>query len=175
MKICRRSGMKRRPILVFYVLFLSAFFLNVCCQNKAKEEAMYALRVGELADVILVQSSSCINQVKAYSAVWEYSRVTGEDFDSAARHILGAARAETKGQFNLNKMNIDDFMQKVENPPDKYKSSHEKLLEMYGTYIKLNDLALKPTTPQKEYEASVYKLYDKLLKEAGELNTLLER
>lgn len=134
---------------------------------------MYALRVGELADVILVQSSACINQVKAYSAVWEYSRVTGEDFDSAARHILGAEREETKGPFSLNKMNIDDFMQKVENPPDKHISSHEKLLEMYETYIKLNDLAIKPSAPQEEYEASVYKLYDELLKEAGELNALL--
>ena len=136
---------------------------------------MYALRVGELADVILTQSSACLSQVKAYSAVWEYTKVTGEDFESAARHILGPTRAEAKGQFSLNKMNIDDFMQKVEDPPEKYRSSHEKLLEIYGIYIKLNDLALKPTAQQAEYEASVYKLYDELLKEAGELNTLLGR
>lgn len=165
--------MKKPIIINFYVLLLCVFILHIGCQNKAKEETMYALRVGELADVILVQSSACINQVKAYSAVWEYSRVTGEDFDSAARHILGAEREETKGPFSLNKMNIDDFMQKVETPPDKHKSSHEKLLEMYETYIKLNDLAIKPSAPQEEYEASVYKLYDELLKEAGELNALL--
>ncbi len=134
---------------------------------------MYAFRVGELANVILTMSSACISQVKAYSAVWEYTKVTGEDFDSAARHILGASRAETKGQFQLNKMNIEDFLQKVENPPDKYKSSHEKLLEIYNIYIKLNDLSLKPTGPQEKYEASVYKLYDELLKEAGKLNELL--
>jgi hypothetical protein len=134
---------------------------------------MYAFRVGELANVILTMSSACISQVKAYSTVWEYTKVTGEDFDSAARHILGTARAETKGQFQLNKMNIEDFLQKVENPPDKYKSSHEKLLEIYNIYIKLNDLSLKPTAPQEKYEASVYKLYDELLKEAGKLNELL--
>jgi hypothetical protein len=167
--------MKCRPILAFYGIVLCVFFSTICCKNKAKEEAMYALRVGETGDVILTLASGCISQVKAYSAVWEYSRVTGEDFDSAARDILGSARAETKGQFQMNKMNLDDFIQKVENPPDRYKSSHEKLLEMYGTYIKLNDLALKPTAPQEEYEASVYKLYNKLLKEAGELNTLLGR
>ncbi len=167
--------MKSRHILVFYVWLFMVFTLTICCKDKVKEEAMYALRVGELSDVILSMSLACINQVKAYSAVWEYSRVTGEDFDSAARHILGAERAETKGQFSLNKMNLDDFMQKVKSPPEKYKSSHEKLLEMYSLCIKLNDLALKPTAPQEEYEASVHKLYDKLLKEAGELNTLLER
>ena len=165
--------MKRRFSAIVYVLLLCVLCTHISCQNKAKKEAMYAFRVGELANVILTMSSACISQVKAYSAVWEYTKVTGEDFDSAARHILGAARAETKGQFQLNKMNIEDFLQKVENPPDKYKSSHEKLLEIYNIYIKLNDLSLKPTAPQEKYEASVYKLYDELLKEAGKLNELL--
>ena len=133
------------------------------------------MKVGDLSDVILTQSSACLNQSKAYTAVWEYAKVTGEDFDSAARHILGLARAEAKERFIQNKMKIDDFLQKVEGPPEKYKSSYEKLLEIYGLYVKLHDLALKPTAPQEEYEASVYKLYDKLLKEAGELHTLLGR
>jgi len=70
---------------------------------------------------------------------------------------------------------IEDLLQKVENPPEKNKSVHEKLFEMYNIYVKLHDLALKPSAPQEEYEASVYKLYDELLKEAGELHTLLGR
>jgi hypothetical protein len=163
----------RRSLLIFCILVFCVCFCDIRCQNKAKEEAIYAIKVGEIADVILVQSSACLNQSKAYGAVWEYSRVTGEDFDSAARHILGSARIETKGQFSLNKMNIDEFMQKVENPPEKYKSSHEKLLEIHALYVKLHDLALKPEAPQEEYEASVHKIYDELLKEAGQLNALL--
>jgi hypothetical protein len=165
--------MEKRHLVIISILLLCFLFLNLSCQNKGKEEAMYALRVGEIGDVILVQSSACLNQSKAYTAVWEYAKVTGEDFDSAARQILEPTRTEAKGQFALIKMNIDDLLQKIENPPEKYKTPHEKLLEMYGLYVKLNDLALKPTAPQEEYEASVYKLYDKLLKEAGELHTLL--
>ena len=46
---------------------------------------------------------------------------------------------------------------------------------MDGHYLKMHDLALKLVAPQAEYEASVNKLYDTLLKEAGELNTLLGR
>ena len=167
--------MDRRPIIIFYILLLSVLFLNISCQNSGKEEDLYALKVEDIGDLILVQSSACLNQSKAYTAVWEYAKVTGEDFDSAARHILGPARAEAKEGFIQNKMKIDDILQKVEDPPEKYKSSHDKLLEIYGVYIKLHDLALKPTAPQEEYEASVYKLYDKLLKEAGELHTLLGR
>lgn len=167
--------MERRPNLIFYSLLLSVLFLNISCQKKGKEEDLYAQKVEDFGDLILVQSSACLNQSKAYTAVWEYAKVTGEDFDSAARHILGPARAEAKEQFIQNKMKIDDFLQKVKGPPEKYKSSHEKLLEMYGLYIKLHDLALKPSAPQEEYEASVYKLYDKLLKEAGEMHTLLGR
>jgi len=163
----------RCPIKIYYIFLLCVLFLNIFCQNKGKEEAMYAMRVGELGDIILVQSSACLNQSKAYTAVWEYAKVTGEDFDSAARHILGPARAEAKDQFALNKMNIEDFLKKIEDPPETYKSSHAKLLKMYDIYVKLNDLALKPSAPQEEYEASIFKLYDKLLKEAGELHTLL--
>jgi hypothetical protein len=165
--------MDRRANMIFYILLLRILFLNIGCQNKGKEEDLYALKVEDLGDIILVQSSACLNQSKAYTAVWEYVKVTGEEFDSAARHILGPARAEAKERFIQNKMKIDDFLQKVESPPEKYKSSHEKLLGMYGLYVKLHDLALKPTASQEEYEASIYKLYDKLLKEAGELHTLL--
>lgn len=165
--------MSRRFLLFFHVLIFCVFFLDIGCQNKDKKEAIYALRLGELRDVILVQSEACLNQSKAYSAVWEYAKVTGEDFERAARHILGPARAEAQSQFRMNKMNIDDFMQRIENPPEKYRSSHEKLLEIYALYVKLHDLALKPAAPQEEYEASVYKLYDELLKEASKLNTLL--
>ncbi|MGB3862213.1 MAG: hypothetical protein WA915_09005 [Candidatus Aminicenantaceae bacterium] len=165
--------MDGRHNMIFYILLLSVLFLNISCQNKGKEEDLYALKVEDLGDFILVQSAACLNQSKAYTAVWEYAKVTGEDFDSAARHILGPARAEAKERFIQNKMKIDDFLQKVEGPPEKYKSSYEKLLEIYGLYAKLHDLALKPSAPQEEYEASFYKLYDKLLKEAGEFNTLL--
>jgi hypothetical protein len=165
----------RCPIKIYYIFLVCVLFLLICCQNKGKEEDIYSLRVGEVGDVILVQSSACLNQSKAYAAVWEYASVTGEDFDSASRHILGLARAEAKGQFMENKMKIDDFLQKVKDPPEKYNSAYEKLMEMYGLYVKLHDLALKPAAPQAEYEASVYKLYDTLLKEAGELNTLLGR
>jgi hypothetical protein len=165
----------RQCIKISFVFLLYTIILAFSCQNKGKEEAMYAIRVGEIGDVVLVQSSACLSQSKAYTAVWEYTKVTGEDFDSAARHILGPGRAEAKGQFLEMKMNIDDLLQKVKDPPDKHKAAYEKLIAMYGLYIKLHDLALKPTAPQAEYEASVYKLYDMLLKERGELNTLLER
>ncbi len=175
MKVKRRRVVDRRSISIFCVLFLCVFFLVISCRNKGKEEAMYALRIEELGDVICVQSSACLDQSKAYTAVWEYAKVTGEDFDSAARHILGPARAEAKGQFTQNKMNIDDLLQKVENPPEKHKPAHEKLIEIYALYVKLHDLAIKPTAPQAEYEASVYRLYDELLKRAGELSTLMGR
>jgi len=168
----RRESVRRR-FLLFYVLIVSIFFCDISCRNKAKEEAIYAQRIGDLADVILVQSSACLNQTKAYSVVWEYVRVTGEDFDSAAKHILGPARAEAKGQFHMNKMNIDDFMQKVENPTEKYRYAHEKLREIYALYVKLHELALKPAAPREEYEASAYRLYDELLNKSGEMKKLL--
>jgi hypothetical protein len=167
--------MDRQHIKMSLVSLLCILFLIVSCQNKGKEEAIYALRVGEIGDVILVQSSACLNQSKAYTAVWEYAKVTGEDFNSAARHMLGSTGAETKGQFMENKLTIENLLHKIENPPEKYKSAYEKLIGMHGLYLKLHDLSLKPTPPQEEYEASVNKLYDTLLKEAGELNTLLGR
>jgi len=167
--------MSRQYMMIFCVLLMSVPFINISCENKGKEENMYALRVGEIGDVILIQSSACLNQSKAYTAVWEYAKVTGEDFNSAARQILGPARAEAKGQFMESKMMIDELLQKAKDPPEKHKFSYEKLLEMYGLYVKLQDLALEPTAPQVEYEASVYKLYDELLKKGGKLNSSLGR
>ncbi len=171
----RRGSMDRRVFIIVGTLLLIVLYLSVSCQNRTNKEELYRMRVGEFSDVILVQSSACLNQSKAYSAVWEYAKVTGEDFNSAARHILGPERAEAAGRFAQNKMMIADYLEKVKNPAEKYKSSYEKLIEMHELYIRLNDLVLKPIAPQEEYDASVNKLYDGLLKKAGEINALLGR
>jgi len=167
--------MKMRWHAIIFVLFLCMFFLTVNCQNKGKKEEMYTQRVSDLSEVILTQSSACLSQSKAYTAVWEYAKATGVDFDTAARDILGPERVKALDRFAQNKMMILDFLEKIKNPPERYRSSHEKLLEMVDLYILLNDMAVKPTGSQEEYEASVYKLYDTLLKKAGEVNTLLGR
>lgn len=164
--------MGKQNVLIFYFLLLAVLFLDIRCANKNKEE-IYALRVEDLGDLILVQSAACLSQSKAYTAVWEYVKATGEEFESAATHILGPERKETEARFNQNKEKIDEFLKKAENPIEEYRPAYEKLLAMYGHYVKLHDLALKPAAPQEEYEASVYKIYNELLKEAGELNKLL--
>jgi Asp-tRNA(Asn)/Glu-tRNA(Gln) amidotransferase A subunit family amidase len=171
----RRGSLDKRVFTNIGTLLLIVLSLSVSCQNRANKEELYGMRIGEFSDVILAQSSACLNQSKAYTAAWEYAKVTGEDFNSAARHILGPERAEAAGRFAQNRIMIADYLEKVENPPEKYKSSYEKLIEMHKLYLKLNDVALKPTAPQEEYEASVNKLYDGLLKRAGELNALLGR
>lgn len=171
-----REGLSKRihPGFIFVWLFGMAF-LNINCQDKGQKEKMYAHRLGDLSDVILIQSSACLGQVKAYAAVWEYAKVTGGDFDTAAGHILGSQRTDTVNRFAQNKMIIADFLENIKNPPETYRSVHEKFLDMVDMYKRLNDLAVKPTGPQEEYEASVYKLYDSILKTAGELKTLLGR
>jgi hypothetical protein len=167
------GSIKMRCRTIIYVLLLCLFFLAISCQSKGKKEEIYAHRVGDLSDVILTQSSACLSQSKAYTAVWEYTKVTGEDFDSAATHILGPQRAEAMDRFAQNRRIILDFLEKIKDPPESLRTSYEKLLEMVDTYTNLSDLTQKPTGSQEEYETSVYKLYDTLLKKAGELNTLL--
>lgn len=158
---------------VCFLLILCPHIALSSCRDKAREAESYAMRAKLAGDLILSQTSAYISQSKAYIAVWEYAKVTGEDFETSAGHVLGAQAEHNKIEFLSMKQNIAKQLDRLEDPPGKYITAYEKLLALHDLYLKLHALALKPVPPQEKYEKSMNELVKKIQAAGDEFYSLL--
>jgi hypothetical protein len=163
--------MKKTVIVI--IILIGAFVLTISCSNKAQEEEEYRIKAKGMADVIVTQAQGCISQSKAYHTAWEYAKVTEMDFDSAVKEILSGDMEANKQMMRENKARIDKMLEGLEDIPEKYEEAHNKLKELYETYIKLHKLALKPLKDMEKYEAAVNDLVSQILKKKKELDAAL--
>jgi len=158
-------------------LCLFLILLPICavpsCSDKAKEAEAFALRARILGDLILAQTSAYVSQSKAYISAWEYSKVTGEDFKTSVRHVLGVQAEHSKIDFLSMKENIAERLEKLGQPPQEYVDAHEKLIVLHDHYCKLHALALNPGPTKEKYESSINKLTGKIERLGKEFYSLL--
>ena len=143
-------------------LIIMSLCAATSCRDKAKEAEAYAVRARILGDLILAQTSAYISQSKAYITAWEYAKVTGEDFKTAVRHVLGIQAEHNKMEFLSTKEKIAARLEKLGQPPQEFVDAHEKLISLHDLYLKLHALALNPEPPQERYEKSIHELTKKI-------------
>ena len=161
----------KKILCVFLILF--PLYAATSCGDKAKEAEAFALRARILGDLILAQTAAYISQSKAYITAFEYAKVTGEDFKTAVRHVLGFQADHSKIEFLSMKEKIADRLTKLGEPPQEYAEANEKLVLMHDMLLKLHSLALNPKPPQEKYEKSINELTAKIEKIGREFYSLL--
>jgi hypothetical protein len=159
--------------MVYLLLILIPFYAAIDCSDKAKEAEAFAMRARILGDLIMAQTSAYINQSKAYISAWEYSKVTGEDFKTSVKHVLGAQAEHAQMDFLSMKEKIAGRLEKLGQPPQEYAEAHEKLIVLHEHYLKLHSLALNPKPTQEEYEKSINELATKIERIGREFYSLL--
>jgi hypothetical protein len=161
----------KKTICLF--LILGPLSAAISCSDKAKEAEAFAMRARIVGDLILAQTSAYISQSKAYISAWEYSKVTGEDFKTSVRHVLGVQAEHNKIEFLSMKEKIAGRLEKLGQPPPEYAEAHEKLIVLHDHYLKLHSLALNPGPTQEKYEKSINELTAKIEKIGKEFYSLL--
>lgn len=158
----------------FFSSFFCIFLIMTACGSSERREKEFEIRAKKVGEVILRQTSACLAQSKAYVAVWEYARVTGTDFKTAAGQVLQGDPEAVKIQFNEMKIKIENLLDGFKNPPEKYLKTYEKLQELYDIYTGIHSLALNPSDTQENHESSQADLYDKFMDTAEELESTFE-
>ncbi|MBN1223505.1 MAG: hypothetical protein JXB23_09665 [Candidatus Aminicenantes bacterium] len=156
---------KMRSALAF--LAIGVLLSGWGCRSKAKDDEVYELRAKLMGGIILQQATACVSQSKDYISAWEYAKVTGDDFETAAQHILGDQLTENKNMFMTGRSKIEEILEKIGNPPQKFSKAHEKLLSMHEFYLELHTLALHPSKTREKYEDSVNEIV-RNIRDAGE-------
>ncbi|MBD3414775.1 MAG: hypothetical protein GF421_10135 [Candidatus Aminicenantes bacterium] len=163
-----------KKILTFITFVSLAAFFLISCSSRAREEETYEIKAIGVGNVIFHQAQACINQSKAYRTAWEYAKVTGMDFKSAADEILGQDMKDNKQMMLENKAQIEGMLQELKKPPDKYSEAHKKLKELYEIYLKLHNLAIEPLNDMEKHDASVNDLAAQTMKKKEELDNIYD-
>ena len=160
--------MKKSLVLAALVFFVFGLFLG--CSNRAQEEQKYEIKAQGLGRLIVQQASACVSQSKAYLAVWEYAKVSEMDFETAAAQMLGSETKQNKAMMVEHKAMIEGLLEELKDPPSRFESTYEKLVELHEIYVKLHDLAMDPSDDMENHMKSVNKLSDQILEKTREMD-----
>lgn len=106
-----------------------------------------------------------------YSTVWSKAISRGDDFSTALQlQVEKVTTSDVYEDIEKDRKIIEKGIKSLQNPPKKYKESHEKLLDMYTEYSELKRQVDDPsgsllTFNQKANQLSsdFYSKYDKFL------------
>jgi hypothetical protein len=151
---------------------IPVFVFLARCASRVGKEKKYEIKAQGLGEILTKQASACVSQSKAYAAVWEYAKVTGIDFKTAAAEMLTDETRYNLSMMKENKTKIENLLSELENPPPQYAKSFKILEEIYDIYQKLHTLALNPMDDMEKHNASVNKLSLALMEKKKELDAI---
>jgi len=163
--------MKRN--FAFVILLLIILWGGLSCQSKEKNIELYGVKAVGIGNIIVNMASACISQSRSYVTAWEYARVSGMDYDTAAAEMLGPEAERLKNQLRENKAELDVLMEELKDPPVEFAESYAKLLELYDLYALIHELALNPSQPMEDYNDSINSLQNSIAQVKDELDSML--
>ncbi len=156
-------------------LVFSLLVTLVGCARQKEEEKAYREVIVSAGEVIAKMASACISHARSYINIREYAQVSGEDFDTIADKILGKEYQELQAQLEASKLKIDEFMERLEEPPSPLSEMYEKLFELHALYSKIHSLAVSPSGSIEEYSDSINNLESQMNDLKSRLDALHEQ
>lgn len=101
-------------------------------------------RVAMAAVMVDGQAASCISHFRSLWAAWEYAKVSGEDFVSASKTILGPESGRMRQELLAGKLQVDDLMARLEPVPEGFQGAVDRLRELHEIYLKIYEMAVNP-------------------------------
>lgn len=152
----------RFKIITALLVFLSIVaFLYRASHNRESTEQQYltnyVLAIYGIKSGVDLCSRSCDGIID------EWKKGKGSDIPEISR--------EENENMAIVKGEIDLVMRKLETPPEKYTTLSTKLQSMYDNYLKLNDLANKPSGRLASFESKVEEARDSFTGEVADLKS----
>lgn len=166
-----RKESEKTFLLGFIVICL--VFSSCGAGNKELKMSMYLKKAEATADVIIKQASACTSLARSYMATWEYARVSGIDFAQAMREMYGQSTTENKIMMKGNKLDIDELVVSLENPPSGCEEIYEMIKTMHQKYSEIHFLVLEPLEDMEKFQEMVMDLENDLMDLREELESLL--
>lgn len=170
---------KKRFIIISVLILVIAIGGYLAYQKYV--EAQYENKMKQVVSEILDQSVKCESMIGTFSKVWDetisndyFSKpiINGErpnDFNDAIR--LQMAEFGNNGQYGEvrdGKTQIDNMVIELKNPPSKYLTEYNLIVEFYTTYCEYQSLAVTPQGSLLSFNNKTSDLSSQIVKKINE-------
>lgn len=159
--VLRSKPVRFRIITLCLVLLSIVALLSGASRNRKNAERQYLTSF--VLAVYGIKSGVDLCSRTYGDAIDEWKKGKGSD--------LPEISSEEKEDMATVKGEVDQVMRKLEHPPEKYAQLSTKLQSMYGSYLKLNDLANAPSGRLATFESRVEEARDSFSGEIADLKS----
>jgi hypothetical protein len=164
----------KKNTIVILVLIGVCLVLSGCgAGNKELKTSLYLKKAETTASIIINQASACTNLARSYMVTWEYAKVSGIDFTQAMREMHGQSTTENKIMMKSNKLDIDELMVSLGDPPSGCEEIHEMIKAMHQKYSEIHSLVLELPDDMEKFQGTVIDLENDLMELSEGLESLL--
>ena len=139
-----------------------------------QEEFDYVKSIYITGLTINLSSLETLQMCAKVSEVWSASINLGRDFSEEIDKFYQDTK--DKGviqEFVDDKKSIDSQMSDLNNPPEKYQKLYDKLLELYGEYTLVYEMAINPSGSLKMYSEVINESYSEITRLNNEFQVLI--
>lgn len=186
----QREKQSRRIIKPLFIAIILAIFscgiaylfiqkANEIAEIEAEKNAKisYQKKVAETIGEIFIAISKCVKMCSIYSEKWREG-IAIEYYDISEYIERQVNEFKAKGDIadiRTSKTQIDELMSSLASPPKSMIDVHRKLVELYGIYSQVYNLALEPSGSLMSYNRAVNDLQSNFIKVADELKVMLPK
>ncbi len=151
--------------------FFACLALLVGCGGGAQQTQSYQIRIESSAELVAGQASACLNQIRSYWAIAEYAKVSELSFEEAAKEMQTGQTRRNLRTMEEMKARIDGLMERLSEPPEEFTEALPLMEELYASYVKIHEFALKPSGDMGKLAESISALEEDLF----EIKAALDR
>jgi hypothetical protein len=175
-------------IVVFLITFSSSIGYYLYDSNLKKEAEQKAQKEAEQKTLSEYEEKFSNTTMKIYeefiylqilcngiSSIWKDAINSGKDFNQKVNMFISLSKAVTPNKkysnndYDKAKLEIEEAMKTLQNPPDKYNEPYKLIVDLYGYYTQIFNQAMNPTVSLLTYNQDVnqktsefQKIFDKI-------------
>jgi hypothetical protein len=132
----------------------------------------YQDKLKDTQHIIEFDSQLSVIMINTYLRIWSNAAANGLNYDEEVARINDKAR-ESLDLLQKDKIEVDKMVKKLSNPPAKYSSAYNKLVESYTIYTQIYDMAFAPSGTPLPDSKTISDLQTKLNNSSDEFKALV--
>jgi hypothetical protein len=162
----------KKTVLWGSLLICMGLVLAACGSGGQNIQA-YKIKIERAGEIVVGQAQGCLSQIRAYWAVAEYARVSNMDFATAAREMGGGQTAENLQMMREAKIQIDQLLEGMSEPPEPFEEAFARLEDLYTAYMRIHDFALKPPADMQDLNEQITEMQSGLFQKKTDFDDSL--
>ncbi len=151
-----------KKIGVWGSLLICLGFVLAACGSGVQDTQVYKIKIEKAGEIVVGQAQGCLSQLRSYWTIAEYARVSGMDYATAAREMGGGQASQNLQMMREAKVQIDQLMEGMSEPPEIYRDAFTRLEELYTAYVKVHDFALNPPEDMQDLNERISEMQNDL-------------